>query len=243
MHKTLFFKLAMLSLCLGMVNCGKQKNQKLAQNYYKLSMAELSRTVNSPGDELLAYKQALSYLDKALEQQKNAEYLALKATLLLKLNRLEESKKNFKFALKEKTTPALKGEILNNYACLLAQCNQRQDAFAVWRDLVDSEYYLTPEVAYVNQGRVLAAENNYQQAKECFLKAIELAPDYLDAHYYLAVLAQQHGDKALAKNVISTALFLEPDNKGMHLLAQQLGIKGEQPFVSGNDWKSKRQTA
>jgi Tfp pilus assembly protein PilF len=190
MLKTLFFKTIVFIGCLLVVGCGKRKNEKLAQNYYKLSMAELSRVVDSSGEELLAYKHALDYINKALEQQQTAEYLAFKATLLLKLARFDDSKKFFKLALKEKLTPTLKGEILNNYACLLAQSNYEQDAFAIWQRLVNDEYYLTPEVAYVNQGRVLASKTEYQQAKNCFLKAIELAPDYLDAHYYLAILAQ-----------------------------------------------------
>lgn len=241
MDKTPFFILGMVGICLFMGGCGKKSNQKLAQSYYRLSVAELGRTVSSPGDELLACKQALGYIDKALEQQKTAEYLAFKATLLLKLARLDESKKFFELALKEKMPPVLKGEILNNYACLLAQSNQQKEAISVWQSLVDNEYYLTPEVAYLNQGRVWASDNNYQQAKSCFLKAIELAPDYLDAHYYLAVLAKQYGDVSLAKNSISAALFLEPQNKGIQLIANQLGVKFDHEVLPANTWAEQRQ--
>ena len=118
----------------------------------------------------------------------------------------------------------LKGEVLNNYACILAQNKQETEALAIWHNLVNDEYYLTPEVAYVNQGKVYGAAHDYPKAKESFLKAIQLAPDYLDAHYYLAALAQEHGDTSLAKKTISDALYLEPGNKGITLLAQQLGI-------------------
>ncbi len=212
--------------CVFFVSCGKKKNEKLAQNYYKLGVAELSSDINSSGEELLACKHALEYVDKALEQSSSAEYLAFKATLLLKLACFDDSKKFFKLALKEKASPALKGEILNNYACLLAQINQEKEAFAIWDKLVTDEYYLTPEVVYVNQGKVFAARDEYQDAKKCFSKAVELAPAYCDAHYYLAALAQNHGDISLAKNSMSAALYLEPENKGIQLAAQKFGVDG-----------------
>ncbi len=224
MVKSLVFKIGLVIGCVVLMGCGKKKNEKLAQNYYKLSVAQLSHAVNSSGEELLACKQALDYIDKALEQQPTAEYLAFKATLLLKLQHFDDSQKFFKLALKEKIAPALKGEIMNNYACLLAQHNQESQALDIWRNLVSDEYYLTPEVAYVNQGKVFAAKDKYKEAKKCFSKAVELAPDYVDAHYYLAVLAKQHGDMSLAKNSMSAALYLEPMNKGIQLAAQTFGI-------------------
>jgi len=223
MNGSCFFKLLIFGLCV-FAGCGKKKNEKLAQNYYKLSLAELSREVGSQGTELLAYKRALDYIDKALDQHTNAEYLAFKATLLFKLQNFEETKRFFALALKEKMPAVLKGEVLNNYACFLAQNKQEPEALEIWNNLVRDEYYLTPEVAYVNQGKIYGTKNEYLKAKACFLKALELAPDYLDAHYYLAALAQEHGDSSLAKNSINSALYLDPSNTGIILAAQQLGI-------------------
>ncbi len=237
MKRVRFLQFLMGIFCLVAVGCGKKKNEKLAQNYYKLSMAELSREAPSAGAELLAYKRALGYIDQALTQAYCAEYLAFKATLLFKLQNFEEADRFFSRALKEKASPVLRGEILNNYACFLAYHKRAEEALAIWHDLVCDEYYLTPEVAYVNQGNLYAAKKEYQQAKSCFLKAIELAPDYLDAHYHLSVLAQQQGDVSLAKNTISAALYVEPHNKGMQLLAHQLGISLDQADNAAGDQK------
>jgi Tfp pilus assembly protein PilF len=224
MLKPLLFKINIILWCVVIVGCAKKNNKKLAQNYYNLGIAELSGVVNSRGEEILAYKRTLDYIDKALEQASSAECLALKATLLFRLKKHEESEVFFKLALKEKMALSLKGEILNNYACLLAHNNKKQDALTIWKRLIKDEYYLTPEVAYVNQARLFESMNKYVVARDCFLKAIELAPDYLDAHYYLALLAQKYGDIPLAKNSISSALYLEPQSKEMRLVAQRLGI-------------------
>lgn len=204
--------------------CGKKNNKKLAQNYYKLGMTELSTKIETPGQEILAYKQALSYIDKALEQETTAEYLACKATLLFKLKNSEQAKILFTQALQEKMPLPLKNEILNNYACLLAQNNQEEEALRIWQKLVNDEYYVTPEVAYVNQGKVYEAKQKYHEAKECYSKALALAPDYLDAHYYLTTIAQKQGDTSLAEQTITQAYSLDPSNKGILMLAQQLGV-------------------
>lgn len=221
MKRVCFFYLCIIVVYI-LGGCGKKNGASVAQDYYKLSMAELSRKVDNPGQELVAYKRALEYIDKALIQSTQAEYLAFKATLLFKLQNLEQARHFFSLALQEKMSPTLKGEVLNNYACFLAQNKQEAEALKIWQDLIGSEYYLTPEVAYVNQGKVYGANQEYLQAKDCFLKALELAPDYLDAHYYLAVLAQEHGDLSLAKNSVSSALYFDPSNRAIQLVAQQL---------------------
>jgi hypothetical protein len=58
----------------------------------------------------------------------------------------------------------------------------------------------------------------------------------------LAILAQKHGDIALAKNSISSALYLEPNNKGIQFVAHQLGVETNQVNTSLNAGEPNRQT-
>lgn len=221
-RKALFFMIVVLYFSLS--SCAKKKNTHLARTYYQMSTLELLNEVDTEEKEQLACKRALDYIDKAIEQDDQPEYLAFKATLLFKLKHFDESSGYFKKALNKQTQPAIKGEILNNYACLLAENGKIDEAFGMWRALEVDPYYLTPEVAFFNEGKVFATLKEYDKAKTCFLKATTFAPNYLDAHYFLALTAIRCGDLALAKNSISSVLYLEPTHTGAAQVAQKLGI-------------------
>jgi len=202
-----------LSFCIS--GCGKKKNKQLAQSYYRLSMLELSEELSS--DQ--GYKKALHNIDKALACDKKPEYLALKATILFKLNQIEESVACFKLALDDTTIDSLaKPEVLNNYACVLAHQGHCDQALKIWQLLLSDKHYLTPEVALVNLGKIYVQNGDYAQAKDAFARAVTLEPGYLDAHYYCALAAHETKDFCLAKNEVKTVLFLEPTHRG----AQQL---------------------
>ncbi len=201
-------------------SCGKKNNDKLARNYYKRAMLELTDQERS----MHAHKKALDYIDQALNFDQKSEYQAFKATLLFELNQVEKSKVCFEQALALSSDARLKAEIMNNYACLLAQMGEYEKARSVWHELEHDSYYLTPEVALVNQGKSCVAQADYASAKQYFLQAITIAPSYLDAHFYTALVAHKTDDIPLAKNSLSTVLFLEPDHKDARKLADQLGV-------------------
>ena len=206
------------SLIICFLGCTKKdKNSKLAGTYYKLGVLELEEGAK----EDKTYKTALEHINKAIELYNKPEYLALKATLLFKLDKEKECFDFFTKALEAKPEPKIKMDILNNKACLLAQIglknNQQQkvkQAFEIWSALEDDMDYLTPEVALVNQGNVYFVQKNYELAKDKFKQAIQIAPNYVDARYYLAIAAYEAQDLQLAKNEISTVLYLEPDHQG-----------------------------
>jgi len=199
--------------------CGKKKNVQLAQSYYRLSMLELSEDLSS--DQ--GYKKALHTIDKALACDKKPEYLALKATILFKLNQTEDSLVCFKQSLDhEDLDPLVKSEVLNNYACALAHYGKPHEAMKIWQGLLDDQHYLTPEVALVNQGKIYIKNNNYQAAKQVFTRAVTLEPGYLDAHYYRALVAFHTKDFCEAQDEIKTVLFLEPSHPGAQQLDKSL---------------------
>jgi len=206
--------------------CGKkQQKNELARNYYSLSTVELEETQTDH-----AYKKALSHVELALEQLQKPEYLARKATLLFLLKREQESIACFKKALSCKMNDRLHAEILNNYACVLGKCGKTDEALHIFQELEQSKDYLTPEVALVNQGKIYLERGEFTCAKEKLLIATQLAHEYVDAHYYLAMVSYLSKDLALARQEAQTVTFLAPEHIGAREL-QSIAI-GQSPPVS-----------
>lgn len=207
-----FFREVFFVFCLAFsYGCGGKKRPDLAANYYKLSLLELEERENTTQ----AAKKALCYLDEAIKLSDKEEYLALKATILFRLQKLEEACLFFQKAINSNLNPKLKSEVLNNYACLLAQLGNEELAFSVWKNLEQSKDYLTPEVALFNQSKLFLARSDYLSAKEKLLKAIKLSPNYLDAHFYLAAIASYFlKDKGLATRELEAVLLLDPGHSG-----------------------------
>jgi len=199
--------------------CGKKKNSDLARTYYKMSLLELNQDDQAVGES--AYKKALGHIDKALHYDKTAEYLALKATILFKLGKEQKGYEHFEKALQLDVDPQVRAEILNNEACLLAQMGMKEQkngkidqAIQIWNGLKDNKDYLTPEVSFFNQSKVYMFKNDPEKAKENLLTSVQLSPSYVDAHYYLAYVANQLNEEKLAKDHVKIVLFLEPEHKG-----------------------------
>ena len=211
--------LMLLLVVVLVAGCGKQKNTPLAETYFKMAFLELSEQPDQPG----AIKRALAHCDQALQQEKKAEFYALKATLLFKLGDFSASRQAYQQALALHPDQPVRAEIENNYACLLAQMGQGAAAQQMWRLLTENVSYQTPEVAWVNLGRSYATEQNLIQAKHALEQAVVLEPSYLDAHYYLAVVAQRLGDVVLARQQADLVLATAPEHTGAAALARQLG--------------------
>lgn len=211
-------------IIVGMMNlqssCGKKNkgNHAQAQNYYKLCMIELAEEHSSNA----ALRKALNYCEQALQCQEKAEYRGTYATILFRLKLYEKSLQEFKKALRGTQCSRVRGELLNNMACLYAQSRENQKAEKIWKNLVKRPDYLTPEVALINLAKISLSDASYEQAKAYCIKAITLAPTYLDAHFYLAVLAYKTGDLSLAKKEVLTTLFMEPEHPGALQLRQIL---------------------
>ena len=118
-------------------------------------------------------------------------------------------------------SPILKSDVRNNYACLLAHIGEVEEALRIWRELEACSDYLTPEVALFNQGKYFLMNGDFKLSKEKLISAVEISPSYVDAHYYLAIVAKEGGDKDLFINEINTVLFLEPHHFGARKLSNQ----------------------
>jgi Tfp pilus assembly protein PilF len=202
--------------------CGKKDNQKIAHNHFKMAFLDVA----GDGDRVIAYKRALAHVDQALQYEQRPEYYAFKATLLFKLGSAQESKMCYEQALALEPEHALKLEIINNYACLLAHIGDNDRAIEKLQDLINDPSYQTPEVALVNLGKLHSQAHHFIQAKNAFERAVRVAPSYVDAHYYTALIAHRLGDIDVAKQETQLVLDLEPEHVGATQLAAMVGTPG-----------------
>ncbi len=211
-------RLIVVFICLAVSGCGKKNTQvKSATLDYKMALLEISEGSSQ------SLKKALVLIEQALKNDPNPRYMALKATILLSLQHKQESLALFKQTLAACKDEVLHAEIMNNYACALAQTGKEQEALGIWQQLENDRHYLTPEVAMVNQARVVVGLGDCGRAKKLLMQATALAPSYIDAHYFLALVANRLGDDGLAKNQLKTVLFLEPGHRGAQYWSKQLG--------------------
>jgi tetratricopeptide (TPR) repeat protein len=93
------------------------------------------------------------------------------------------------------------------------------DAVALWQDCVDKS--LGKARPYNNLGSALSERDRLPEAAANFRKAIELKPDYGDAHYNLGYALMRLGKMEEGVQQLLVAVTLEPRN---HLVHNNLGV-------------------
>jgi Tfp pilus assembly protein PilF len=220
MQKKSFFKIItfVFLIVIFFSGCAKESNQKLGAEYYKMSLLEL----RGEGTTELNMRQALQYIDTALEQENNPQYKAHKATLLFLLGDKKESSILFDRAIKEASSAEMRLDITNNYACLLAERGEKTKALKLFESLEHDKAYMTPQVALVNQAKIYADRKNFTKAKEKLLKAVGMVGDYVDAYFYLAKVYIKLGRKDLAREALNNLLKIERGHQSALRLSKQL---------------------
>lgn len=187
-----FFFLAPLILtsCGG----GNSNNHALAASYIKQSIIE-AETHN--------YKKSLQLVNKALESEKKPHYLAMKATLLFQIGDAPGSINLFKELIAHKETPTtVRAEAKNNLACVYISIKKKKEAEQLWNELLDDPDYISPEVLYLNLALVKIDSHDFAQATNLLYKALNHAPEYIDALYYLAYTQKELKEYAKALKTI-----------------------------------------
>lgn len=197
---------------------GKQDNHQLAHTYCKMALADMSED----GGTAHGYKRALLAIDKALDCDQRPEYYACKGAILFKLGDYVQSEYCYDRALACHPDAPLACEIINNRACLCAQRNDYVAAKKMWHNLTRDTTYQTPEVAWVNLGKVYIKERNLTQAQQAFEHAVRLAPSYVDAHFYLSLVERERGEQRLARREADLVLKMEPGHQGASVLMAQI---------------------
>lgn len=213
-------KIMILFILLISACSAKRQPQRDAMHYYNLAL-QYAAEVEAVDDKGL--KQSLLAIDQALAyDQCNPLFYAFKGTVYLRLGHALESQRYFDQAKRLASNAAVKAAIMNNQACALAQLGQYEQACALWQELAQDIYYLTPEVAYNNQALVYMRSGHYDKACLKAEQAVQLAPDYVDAYYCLAFSRLKCGDKVRARAAMNALLDLEPDHPGVHYLKKTL---------------------
>jgi len=217
----------LISIILVISGCSKKddnKNKKLAQTYYKLCMVELSDNTDKMKNIQSSYRKALEYIQESINFYESAENLAIKGTILFRLGDYEQSCKFFQAALAHKSSDKVRAGILNNYACLLAQMGQVNKALDIFNELEKNHNYFTPQAAVFNRGKIFFDKMDYEKALDEFSKAVKLAPEYTDAHYFSGLSALKLDDKKRAQHELETVLFLDPTHDGALKLVEMFGL-------------------
>ncbi|MFA6263128.1 MAG: tetratricopeptide repeat protein [Candidatus Babeliales bacterium] len=202
--------------CVILASCGggKQNNQQLAHTYFKMAFSDIAEGSNPA----VSLKRALVNINKALASDNHPEYYAFKGAILFKLGDYEQSEVCYQQALACQPEAGLRAEISNNRACLLAHRKNYAQAQEVWHALIRDTSYQTPEVAWVNLGKMYVEEKKFQDAKKAFAQAVAVAPSYVDAHFYLSIVERELGNRQHARYEADMVLKMEPEHHGAHML-------------------------
>lgn len=214
-------KIILISISLFLTSCSKRNNVNLAKNFYEQSIVEAQ-------DGKL--KNALQIINKSLEIKPDPNSYALKATILYQLKEYHESLPIFqKIISDKKILPTLKADLMNNQACALLAIHKESEAKLIWEQLISDKNYISPEVAWFNLGLLEFKESinnkynvsNLLKSKEFFTKATSLAPEYVDAYFYLALVLCYLKDYSIAKNLLLHLITISPEHEaGKNLLNQ-----------------------
>lgn len=182
--------------------CGGAPYQKKQRAQSHLSQASLEIKEFQEKNDTKALRHALNEVDQSLDIYPTPHARGLKATILLQLGQLQESKELFEILLADKhLSKAKRADALNNYAIALYQLGDNLNAERVWHDLLGNPHYISPEVAYFNLGYSqfnnalkytqnndrlpVAAHEHLTHAVMYFKQAIAISKEYIDALFYL----------------------------------------------------------
>ncbi len=209
MHFTQFMQTSKTFLLLGLflvTACAKKKQTTRPEHYLKRAYAVLDD--QSPQ----ALRQALVHLDEGLAVVQAPQLYGLKASILFQLGHTETAHELLARAITLcDHDPSLKSQLINNYACVLAQHGDYDQALRRFKDLALDPYYQTPEVAYLNMARAYAQQGAYAQALSSVDHALELERSFSDAWLMKAHLCVQLGDKPKARVALKELSLLEQD--------------------------------
>jgi Tfp pilus assembly protein PilF len=218
-----------------LVGCGGRTNKKqqLAQNFFKQASIEISNYQEK--NDTNALRKALNDIDQSLANDETPQSQGLKASILFQLGKLAESKELFERVLQNKTISKAKhADTVNNYAIVLYQLGQKNEAETLWHSLINNEHYTSPELAHFNLGyaqfneavQLLAQRPSTQPqqipapaiacleaAIEHFKNALAISKEYINAFFFMGQAYIALGNLEEARNCYQTILTLDPDHQ------------------------------
>jgi len=153
----------------------------------------------SIGENYLAageYGAALRYLKAAERKGKKSPNLYYDIALAYKGRGFTD--RAYEYLLKALDRKKDYPEAHNALGALLAEQGRLSEAEAEFRKALEDPFYQTPHFAAFNLGHLYYRQGKYKEAKKYFQEAIDLAPNYPQAHFELGQTLEMLGDKKKA---------------------------------------------
>lgn len=201
--KRLFVILSILFSTALISSCGPKKTAEVKSEPMSDSAAiqyQFSYEFYSKGDLIRAYR---SILQAEQASPKSTDVLNLKGLILFRQEKYEESERAFQEALN--LDPGL-SEVLNNLGTLYFQEKKYDKAEAVLKRALDNPLYLYPERIHNNLGLVYYAQSKPKQAKDEFLRSIQVRDDFYLAYQNLGKLLLKENNYEDAKPYLEAAV-------------------------------------
>jgi len=103
-------------------------------------------------------------------------------------------------------------EASNALGALLAEEGKFEEARRAFEKALNNPYYETPQLAAYNLGSLFFRMGNYREAQKYYQQALDLSPNYADAHLGLAKTLEALGDYAKAIDEYKETLQYDPDS-------------------------------
>jgi type IV pilus assembly protein PilF len=100
--------------------------------------------------------------------------------------------------------------IQNTYASFLCSTGKAVEGEKLFAEVARSPLYQTPEVALTNAGVCVRATGDLVDAEKYFNRALAIRPNYPEAMLQLGNIAFDRGDAALALDIVTRYLAVNP---------------------------------
>lgn len=119
--------------------------------------------------------------------------------------------------------------VISNRAVLLFSCGEQGRAVSDIRSIQPAHLSSATDFVLVyNFGKILQLTGDLSEAKSIYERLLQQNPQYIDAYYSLATIAQDHGDFAEAIRLLTQAQEIDPGSKfGWWLLSKAYRSKKE----------------
>jgi type IV pilus assembly protein PilF len=200
---------ALTAACGGGRSTKRQPQDDLAQ---KVRLAQGYLRAGRVGPALQAAQEAIA-LDP-----KNADLYNLEGQVYFMSGRYPEAEEAFKKALE--LDPHFT-DVHNTLGALYSETGRPAEAERELRLALEDHAYPTPEKVYLNLGVLYASQGRDDEAISMLRKAVEIAPEYYQAHYQLASVLDRQGKLEEAAREYEVA---QPDYRNSGEYHYRLGL-------------------
>jgi type IV pilus assembly protein PilF len=216
---------AIAAALLGAVLAGCANQQAVRQRHdAAVYNTELGIAYMRRGDLAIAQRK----LDRALkENPDDPDVHSARALLFARLREPRRADQEFRAALR---LAPRNPDFQNNYAVYLCSVGRVDEGVKRFLDAARNPLYMTPELAYENAGVCLRSARRDLQARQMFINALSLRPNFAQAVWEIADLDYAHGRLAQARSEIDAFLASNQETPDLLLLAVKVTRAQKDPL-------------